>query len=281
MAHVATSMAPNGPGILPMRHRGFDQDNPSWDIHMRAAMLGFEVTGRDDNQTQTSVGAWKEDPDTRGDLNCANYWQADYGQRPVGCWGFGYASVIQKSANSGTTTGQSFYGNSDTTKTENGSPEVIPIGQGGQADTRFKTKKPIILQPEGEAQADPNSPSAGAGAGGAGGANGPAGPNGPGNGGGADPAKNNDNGIVDLGGGWVYQDGAIAYQGPSRNVDSLSGMNPGKGFTQFTYGGSNSTSALTGMQGVGFHTGFAGFSGVRNFFGGGGSVGFSYSGGSR
>lgn len=267
--HTAVSLSPNGPGMLAFRHRGFDQDNPAWDLHMRAAILGYEITGRDDSDTNTSVGAWKEDADTRGDLNCANYWQADYDKRKVGCWGFGYAAVIQETQDAVQgSTGPSLYGNSDQTQTGMKKSKVLPIGQEGKADKRFKPKNPIFLQPEDEAGDDPDSPNGGMHDDG----NGDGGANG-----GEDP-----NGVTDLGNGWVYQDGVIAYVGPSPNVDSLSGFNGGYwsgGFNQFTYGGSNSTSALTGIPGVGFSSGFPGFSGVNNTFTNGGSIGFSFSNG--
>lgn len=254
MSHTAVSLAPNGPGMFPFRHRGFDQDSPSWDIHQRAAILGYEITGRDDKDTPTSVGAWKEDTDTRGDLNCANYWQADYSQRPVGCWGFGYASVIQ-------TTGTG--NNVDTQVQGQNNPKVLPIGKNGNPDKRFKPKQPLILQPEGSGGGDPDSPNAGMnGDAGANGANGLPGSNG----GGA-----NDSGAsVDLGGGWVYQDGAIAYLGPSPGqMDSLSGFNGGY------FGGSGM--GFNGIPANNFSSGFPTFSGVPSFFGSGGSIGVSYS----
>lgn len=271
MAHTAVSLSPNGPGMFPFRHRGFDQDSPSWDLQMRAAILGYEITGRDDNDTKTSVGAWKEDPDTRGDLNGANYWQADYSKRPVGCWGFGYPSVIQSSPSGGHDV--------DTRVAGANSPKVLPIGQDGKPDQRFKPKNPLIIQPEGAPGDDPSSPTAGMGVGGDAGAAGGAGEAG---------GKGGDGGgAIDLGGGWYYQDGAIAYLGPSAGqVDSLSGFNNGYwggsiGFNFTGNGFNNSTSSLTGIAGIGFHSGFAGFGGVRNFFGNGGSIGFSFSGGSR
>lgn len=259
MAHTAVSLSPNGPGMFPFRHRNFDQDSPAWDLHMRAAMLGFEITGRDDTDTPTSVGAWKEDPDTRGDLNCANYWQADYSKRPVGCWSFGYASVIDTKGSGGTSSGTV-----DTQVSGSSNPKVLPLGSGGNKDTRFNPKTPLIVQPEGAAGDDANSPNAGMGGDNA--ANGGAGP--AGNSGGSDPAGG---GSVDLGGGWVYQDGVIAYLGPSSgSVDSLSGFNGGYwggslGFNFSGNGFNNSLSGLTGIQGIGF----------------GGSLGFKFSGGSR
>lgn len=272
MSHTAVSLSPNGPGMVPFRHRGFDEDTPKWDLHQRAILLGYEITGRDDKDTATSVGAWKEDVDTRGDLNCANYWQADYSQRPVGCWGFGYASVIKSSGSAPpNTTG----GAGDVTQTaNNSSPQVLPIGKGGEPDTRFKPKTPLIIQPEGSPGDDPRSPNAGMG--------GDAGQNGA-----AGDAGGSGNGAVDLGGGWYYQDGAVAYLGPTaQTTDSISGFNGGYwggsiGFNFSGNGFNNSTSSLTGIPGVGFRSGFAGFSGVRNFFGGGGSIGFTYQGGSR
>lgn len=257
--HTGTSLSPSGPGMLPFRHRGFDQDSPSWDIHQRAALLGYEITGRDDSDTPTSVGAWKEDTDTRGDLNCANYWQADYSKRTVGCWGFGYASVVDTKGTGGTSPGTV-----DTRTAGSDNPKVLPLGQSGNKDTRFKPKNPIIVQPEGASGDDPNSPNAGMnGDAGANGANGQPGSN-------ADP--NGDNGgQVDLGNGWVYQDGAIAYLGPSPGqVDSLSGFNGGYwggslGFNFSGNGFNNSLSGITGIPGIGW----------------GGSIGFRFSGGSR
>lgn len=239
--HTAVSLSPNGPGMLAFRHRGFDQDNPAWDLHMRAAILGYEITGRDDSDTNTSVGAWKEDADTRGDLNCANYWQADYDKRKVGCWGFGYAAVIQETQDGGQgSTGPSLFGNSDTTQTGGKKSKVLPIGQSGKADQRFKPKSPIFLQPEDEAGDDPNGQDGGM--------------NDDGNGDGGANGGDDPNGVTDLGNGWVYQDGVIAYVGPSTNVDSLSGSNNG-------YWG----------------TGSIGFSGVSNFLSGGGPIGFAFS----
>jgi hypothetical protein len=263
--------------MFPFRHRGFDQDSPAWDLHQRAAILGYEITGRDDKDTPTSVGAWKEDTDTRGDLNCANYWQADYSQRPVGCWGFGYPSVIKSSSSGG---GHDV----DTRVQGQNSPKVLPIGQSGNPDTRFNPKSPLIIQPEGSAGDDPASPTAGMGGDqGPGGAGGAAG----GKGGGGDGSGGDSGAQVDLGGGWVYQDGAIAYLGPAPGqVDSLSGFNQGYwggsiGFNFSGNGFNNSLSGLTGIPGIGFSSGFAGFSGVKNFFGQGGSIGFTYRGGSR
>jgi hypothetical protein len=246
--------------MFPFRHRGFDQDSPSWDLHQRAAVLGYEITGRDDKDTPTSVGAWKEDTDTRGDLNCANYWQADYSKRPVGCWGFGYASVIDTKGTGGTSSGTV-----DTQTAGSSNPKVLPLGQNGNKDTRFNPKYPIIVQPEGSSGDDPNSPNAGMGGDpGNGGAGGQAGNNGDGSG-------DNGGGSQDLGGGWQYQDGALAYFGPtSQTTDSLSGFNGGYwggsiGFKFTGNGFNNSTSSLTGIPGIGF----------------GGSIGFKLSGGSR
>lgn len=295
MPNVSDFRSPQGVGAIPFRHRGYDGDSPAWDLDKRVGWYGIEITGRDDNQTPTSIGNYKEDVDTRGDLNCANYWQADYGQRGIGCWGFGYASVISGSAGASSTTGQSFYGNADTTQTQ-GSVKVLPIGQSGKPDSRFKPKSPMILQPEGSAGGDPNGPGGDTGGG----------PPGAGGGDGSD-------GPIDLGGGWVYQDGAMVYNGPKAGgVDSFSGFNGGYfggGFNQFNYGGNGSTSSLTGLQGVGFNTGFAGFSyggnrssaalsglqgvgtgsqfagfsGVRNFLAPGGRPGasFTYGSGTR
>jgi hypothetical protein len=241
--------------MFPFRHRGFDQDSPPWDLHQRAAILGYEITGRDDNDTKTSVGAWKEDTDTRGDLNCANYWQADYSQRPVGCWGFGYPSVIKSSSGGGG-------GNDVDTRVQGqqqqNNQKVLPIGQSGKPDTRFTPKSPLIIQPEGAAGSDPGGPLAGM----------------EGDGGDAGGAGGNGDGgaQIDLGGGWVYQDGAIAYLGPGPGqVDSLSGFNggywggSGVGFSFSGNGFNNSLSGLTGIPGIGR----------------GGSLGFSFSGGSR
>jgi hypothetical protein len=265
--HTGVSLAPTGPGILPFRHRAFDQDSPPWDLHQRAALLGFEITGRDDDGP-TSVGAFKEDVDTRGDLNCANYWQADYQQRPVGCWGFGYASVIKSAGSnpSQNTTG----GAGDVTQTNGGNQQqqVLPLGQNGSPDNRFKPKTPIIVQPEGSPGGDPNG-------GGVNGDNGALGAAGDPGGAGAytDPNTN-----IDLGNGWSYQNGVIVNTGGfSTNVDSLSGFNQGRG--GYFSGG------FTGFQGVGSYFGGsfgATFSGVGSYFGTGGrGLGFSLSGGSR
>lgn len=293
MPKTGVSLSPKGPGILALRHRGYDQDSPSWDLDKRAALLAFEITGRDDNQNPNSIGHWKEDPDTRGDINGANYWQSDYDKRPVGMWHFGMASVISKSpgaSGAANTTG----GEGDTTQVQQsggGSMEVLPVGKSAQPDQRFKSKKPMTLQPEGSAGGDPNSPAAQG--------QGPGGPNANG----MDP-----NGVTNLGNGWFYQDGALAYLGPGApgNFDSLSGYNGGYfggglGFqfnplegtgigglspgqhlgASFSFGGSSSTAALTGIPGTGFNTGFAQFQGVRNFFGGSMGVTFQYGAGQR
>lgn len=258
--HTAISLAPNGPGILPFRHRGYDQDQPPWDLHQRAALLGYEITGRDDSNTATSVGAWKEDTDTRGDLNCANYWQADYSQRAVGCWGFGYASVVQS---------QSSGGNNVDTRTSQPT-NVLPLGMNGNPDSRFMPKTPIVAKPEGSPGGDPNAQ----------GATPPGGD--PGASGGAmDP-----NGVIDLGNGWQYQNGLIVQTGSSGpsygngyagtlnpfgggtfnplGGTGIGGLSPGQGFSGFSYGGGQS---LTGIPGVGFGSGFPGFS-----YGGGQSL---------
>lgn len=288
MPKTGISLSPQGPGMLAFRHRDFDSDSPNWDLDKRAAILGFEITGRDDNQQPNSIGHWKEDPDTRGDLNLANYWQAKYDERPVGMWHFGAASLISSSAGgkpAANTTG----GAGDVTQTapSGGSIEVLPVGKGAAPDTRFKPKNPMTLQPEGGADGDPDSPNAQ-------GAHGEAGAAGEAGGAGAEG-----NNVVDLGNGWFYQDGAIAYLGPSRGgVDSLSGFNGGYhggglgfGFNplegtgigglsagqhlgaSFSFGGNGSTASLTGIAGIGFGSGFAQFGGVRNFFGGSGSGG--------
>lgn len=243
--------------MLAFRHRGFDQDTPQWDLHQRAALLGFEITGRDDKDTATSVGAWKEDPDTRGDLNCANYWQADYSQRPVGCWAFGYPSVIKTTGGSNNSAGVV---DTRVQGQGGGTSKVLPIGKSGNPDTRFQPKQPLIIQPEGSGGADPDNPNAGAnGDTGANGANGLPGANG----------TTGDSGAqIDLGGGWVYQDGAIAYVGPSAGqVDSLSGFNGGY------FSGSI---GFSGVPASNFSSGFPSFGGVTNFFGQGGSVGFTW-----
>lgn len=295
MPNVSDFRSPQGVGAIPFRHRGYDGDSPAWDLDKRVGWYGIEITGRDDNQTPTSIGNYKEDVDTRGDLNCANYWQADYGQRGIGCWGFGYASVVTGSASSPNTTG----GAGDQTQTRQ-KMQVLPFGQGAKADPRFQPKTPMVPQPEGAAGADPNSPAAAAPGGGPAGAAALAG-----QGGGA-----GNDGPIDLGGGWIYQDGALVYNGPrAGGVDSLSGFNGGYfgggfnqfnyngnsslsaltglqgvgahgGFAGFTYGGSSSLSALTGIQGIGTGSPFAGFSGVRNFLAGGQQLGFSFTYGS-
>jgi len=264
MPHTAVSMAPNGPGILAMRHRGFDQDNPKWDLEKRAILLGYEVTGRDDSDGPNSVGHWKEDVDTRGDLNCANYWQSDdYSKRGVGCWSWGYPAVISEAGSRDpvqNTTG----GQGDVTQTggSGGKAKILPIGMGGNPDKRFKPKTPMIVQPEGQGGGDPD-------------AQGAAGD--PGNAGGAGAANSagsggQDPGTVDLGGGWQYNDGVLVYNGPSAGqVDSLSGFNGG-----YWSGGFVGFNGVNNIAGGG--SGFAGFSGVRNLAGGGsGFPGFSYS----
>jgi hypothetical protein len=258
MPNIGDSRSPQGPGIIPFRHRGFDDDSPAFDLDKRIGVVGLEITGRDDNQTPNSIGNYKEDVDTRGDLNCANYWQsADYSKRGVGCWGFGYASVVSKSASgaSPNTTG----GQGDTTQVQGkGKMEVLPLGKQGKKDDRFQPKNPIVVKPMGSPGGDPNAPGVGGDPGNSGQA-GNAGQN-PG----ADPGANG--GAVDLGGGWQYIDGAIAYNGPTaQTTDSLSGSNGGYwgGGIGFSFSGGGGVANLAGGG-----SGFAGFSGVKNFING-------------
>lgn len=266
MPNIGDSRSPQGPGIIPFRHRGFDDDTPAWDLDKRIGIVGLEITGRDDNQTPTSLGNYKEDVDTRGDLNCANYWQSDYQKRPIGCWGFGYASVVTKSS-SGTpnnTTG----GSGDTTQTQGQRVmEVLPIGKKGKKDDRFKPKNPMVIEPVGGAGGDPNAPG-NSGDPGNSGASGTPGIN-PG----ADPSANNGQSI-DLGGGWQYIDGAVGYFGPtSQTTDTLSGFNGGYwgGSIGFSFTGGGGVATLAGGG-----SGFAGFGGIRNFFGGSSFPAFTY-----
>lgn len=180
MPNVADWRSPSGPGVFPMRHRGFDTNNPPFDVNGRAGMAGFEILDRDDNATPNSIGHWKEDQDTRGDLNVANYWQSDYTQRGTGCWAWGGFGCIVSKSSAGSSTpsgnrpsvpsvspGGSSVVAGRNAPTSPGSTqvmqkptamEVMPIGQGGQMDTRFKAKTPMTLQPEGQAMGDPNSP---------------------------------------------------------------------------------------------------------------------------
>lgn len=250
-------MSPSGPGFLAFRHRGFDTDSPAWDLDKRLILAGGEFTGRDDNQSPSSIGHLKEDPNTRGDLNCANYWQSDYSKRPVGCWAFGYASIIN--GETGTPTGPpgtiASPGNGVATTTGQGGGgatpgniSVSPVGMNAQIDSRFNPKTPLIMQPEGSADGDPNSPGVN-GPGGAPGAGGQAG------GGGQSGAPGDNSAATNLGNGWQYQDGALAYFGPTaQTTDSLSGYNGGY------FGGSFGVS----------------FSGVGSYFGGSLGVKLTY-----
>jgi hypothetical protein len=266
-----------------MRHRDFDKDSPSWDLDKRAALLGFEITGRDDNQSPNSIGHWKEDPDTRGDINCANYWQADYDKRPVGCWAFGYASLISSSKGKKTegANGGDFGGGGDgpgrtQTGSSSGSIEVLPVGAGATPDQRFKPKTPLTLQPEGSSQADPKSPAAQ----GAQGQPGDAGV--PGSPGGANgtPGPGVRGGSVDSLSGFNggYHGGGLGFGFNPLEGTGIGGLSPGQHLgASFSFGGNSSTAALTGIAGIGFGSSFASFSGVRNFFAGsGGGVGFSF-----
>jgi hypothetical protein len=72
---------------MALRHRYYLSGK--WSVDLRAAQVGVEVTGRDDEPGTDGLGNWKYDHNSLGDLNGAQHWKtASVAMREIGMWRF-------------------------------------------------------------------------------------------------------------------------------------------------------------------------------------------------
>lgn len=151
--HIASWGEPNGTGILPLQHEGFDQQG--WSIPFRAGIHCVKITGRED--TEDGIGNWKYEPDSQGDLVGGNVWYADYAKRPNSGWAFAWPAAItaQSKSKNVATPGR---GGGQGVRRSSQNSEALPLGAGGTPDKRFKPKQIRIPFLAGKAGKDPAAP---------------------------------------------------------------------------------------------------------------------------